>query len=121
MTKGQVEARISEAISQFEIQHMGRGPERIRTYILNDMIIIRLNGFLHLAERKLSQEKEGVELVKKMRTALFESSREELEHTIKKVIDVRIISTHSDVSTKTGEKIIILVLDQDLESQWKTK
>lgn len=121
MTKGQVEARISEAISQFEIQHMGRGPERIRTFIVNDMIIIRLNGFLHLAERKLAQEKEGVELVKKMRTALFESSRAEFERMVKQVIDVNIISTHSDVSTKTGEKVIMLILDQDLEAQWKTK
>jgi uncharacterized protein YbcI len=121
MTKGQVEARICEAISQFEINHMGRGPEKIRTYIVSDMIIIRLNGFLHLAERKLSADKDGIELVKRMRSALFETSRKELEETIRSVIDVNIISTHSDVSTKTGEKVIIIVLDRDLEMDWKTK
>lgn len=121
MTKGQVEARISEAISQFEVQHMGRGPEKIRTYILNDMIIIRLNGFLHTAERRLSNEKEGIELVKKMRRTLFENSRQELERAISRVIDVNIISTHSDVSTQTGEKIIILVVDKNLQEEWTTK
>ena len=31
MTKGQVEAKISEAVSKFEIEFMGRGPKQIRT------------------------------------------------------------------------------------------
>ncbi|MZQ75766.1 MAG: DUF2294 family protein [Peptoclostridium sp.] len=115
MTKGQIEAQISEAISKFEVEHMGRGPERIRTIIFQDMIIIRIKGFLSVSEKNLSQTKEGVELVKRMRTALFENARELLEETIKSVIDVDIISTYSDVSTRTGEKIIAIVADRDIE------
>lgn len=115
MTKGQVEAQISEAISKFEAEHMGRGPERIRTIIFQDMILIRIKGFLSISEKNLSQTKEGVDLVKKMRTALFENARDLLEETIKSVIDVEIISTFSDVSTRTGEKIIAIVADRDIE------
>lgn len=115
MTKGQIEAQISEAISKFEVEHMGRGPERIRTIIFQDMILIRIKGFLSVSEKNLSQTKEGVELVKRMRTALFENARELLEETIKSVIDVDIISTYSDVSTRTGEKIIAIVADRDIE------
>ena len=115
MTKGQIEARISEAISKFEIEHMGRGPEKIRTIILQDLILIRIKGFLSVSEKSLAQTKDGVELVKKVRSALFENARERLEETVKSVIDVEVVSTFSDVSTKTGEKIRAVVVDRDIE------
>ena len=115
MTKGQIESKLSEAISKFEIEQMGRGPEKIRTIIFQDLIIIRLKGFLSTSEKNLAQNKDGVELIKKIRTALFENAREELEAVIKSVIDIEIISTYSDVSTKTGEKIIAIVSDKNVE------
>jgi uncharacterized protein YbcI len=115
MTKGQIEAQLSEAISKFEIEHMGRGPEKIRTIISQDLIIVRLKGFLSVSEKTLAQNKEGIELVKKVRTALFENARERLEEVIKSVINVNVVSTFSDVSTKTGEKIIAIVVDKDIE------
>jgi len=115
MTKGQIEAKLSEAISKFEIEHMGRGPEKIRTIIFQDLIIVRIKGFLSKSEKSLAQSKEGIDLIKKVRIALFENAREGLEETIKSVLDVNIISTYSDVSTKTGEKMIAIVVDQDIE------
>ncbi len=115
MTKGQVESRISEAISKFEIEQMGRGPEKIRTVIFQDMIIIRLKGFLSPSEKNLAQNREGIELIKKVRTALFENARIDLEAAVRSVVDVDIISTYSDVSTKTGEKVIVVIVDQNLE------
>ena len=115
MTKGQIESKISEAISKFEIEQMGRGPEKIKTIILQDMILIRLKGFLSASERNLCQNREGIELIKKVRTALFENARIDLERAIQSVVDVHIISTHSDVSTKTGEKMIIVVAEENIE------
>ena len=115
MTKGQIESKLSEEISKCEIEQMGRGPEKIRTIIFQDLIIIRLKGFLSTSEKNLAQNKDGVELIKKIRTALFENAREELEAVIKSVIDIEIISTYSDVSTKTGEKIIAIVSDKNIE------
>ena len=115
MTKGQIESKISEAISKFEIEQMGRGPEKIRTIIFQDLIIIRLKGFLSPSEKNLAQNREGIELIKKVRMALFENARIGLEDAIKSVIDVNVISTYSDVSTKTGEKIIAIVVDHNLE------
>jgi uncharacterized protein YbcI len=115
MTKGQVEAKLSEAISKFEIEHMGRGPEKIRTLIFQDLIIVRQMGFLSKSEKSLAQNKEGIDLIKKVRSALFESSRDALEQAVKSVVDVNVISTYSDVSTKTGEKIIAIVVDRDIE------
>lgn len=115
MTKGQLEAKLSEAISKFEIEYMGRGPKSIRSYIINDMIIVRLTGFLSPSEQKLTDHPQGIDLFKKVRTSLFEGGRGYLETLITELIDVAIVSTHSDISTKTGEKLIIITTDKNLE------
>ena len=115
MTKGQMEAKISELVSKFEIEYMGRGPKTIRTYIIADMIIIRLSGFLSPSEQKLTDNQQGVELFKRVRTTLFEGGRGYLKTLITDFIDVAIVSTHSDISTKTGEKIIVITVDRNLE------
>ncbi len=115
MTKGQLEAKISEAISKFEVEYMGRGPKSIRTYIVQDLIIVRLTGFLSPSEQKLTDNPAGVELFKKMRASLFEGGRGFLEALIAQVIEAAIISIHSDISTKTGEKIIVITTDRNIE------
>lgn len=121
MTKGQLEARISEIVSKFEVEYMGRGPKTIRTYILSDMIIVRLIGFLSPSEKKLTESPQGVELLKKVRTSLFEGGREYLEKLLADVMDAAIVSTHSDISTKTGEKIIVITVDKNLEELFTVK
>lgn len=121
MTKGQLEAKISEVISKFEVEYMGRGPKTIRTHIINDMIVVRLIGFLSPSEKKITENEQGIELFKKVRTSLFECGRGYLEKLLADIMDVVVISTHSDISTKTGEKVIVITVDRDLESIYKTK
>lgn len=121
MTKGQLEAKISEVLSKFEIEYMGRGPKTIKTYIINDMIIVRLSGVLSPSEQKLTENPQGIELFKKVRTSLFEGGRGYLETLITDIIDVAIVSTHSDISTKTGEKIMVITVDKNLEEIYKIK
>lgn len=121
MTKGQLEARISEIISKFEVEYMGRGPKTIRTYILNDMIVVRLLGFLSPSEKKLTENVQGIELLKKVRTSLFEGGRGYLEKLLTNILDADIVSTHSDISTKTGEKVIIITVDKNLEELYTVK
>ena len=116
MTKGQAEAKISEAISKFEIEYNGRGPKQIRTLIVQDLIIIRLKGFLSQSEQKLAENSQGVELLKKVRTMIFESSKDYILALIKDIVDV--VSAHSDISTKTGEKVIIITVDENLEEKF---
>ena len=115
MTKGQLEAKISEAVSKFEMEYMGRGPKLIRTYVINDMILIRLSGVLSPSEQKLTETPQGIELFKKVRSSLFEGGRGYLEALITEIINAAIVSTHSDISTKTGEKIIVITTDKNIE------
>lgn len=120
MTKGQVEAQICEAIIKFEKEYMGRGPMETKAYILKDMIFIRLKGVLTLAEEQLAKTEEGAKLVKKTRMQLLESARALLENVVLDITGCHVKSMHTDISTKTGERVIIFILDQNLENKFAT-
>ena len=117
-TKGQIEALISEAIIKFEIEYMGRGPTETKTYIIKDMIFVRLKGVLTPAEEQLAKTAEGSDLVKKTRRQLMEGARMLLENMISGITACQIKSLHTDISTKTGERIIIFTLEQNLEENF---
>jgi uncharacterized protein YbcI len=112
-TKGQMEAEISEAIVKFEREYMGRGPEEARTYLLDDIIIVRLHGVLTPAERQLARsdsEGHGRALIKQVRMELLEKARPLLETIIRDITGQTVKSLHTDISTVTGERIIVLSL-----------
>ena len=114
-TKGQIEAQISEAIVKFEKEYMGRGPTETKAYIIKDMIFVRLRGVLIPAEEHLARTAEGAELIKKTRMQLLENARVLLEEIILDITGFQVKSMHTDISTKTGERVIIFTLHGGLE------
>ena len=118
-TKGQLEADISAAITQFEKDHLGRGPKEARTFIIEDMVLIRLRGVLTPAEEKLAKDERGAQLIKQMRMRLIESSQSLLIQIIEEKIGAKIITVHTDISTSTGERVFIFGLDRNRESELK--
>ena len=116
-TKGQMEAEISNSLIQFEKDYMGRGPKESRTYIIDDLILIRLKGVLTPAEQQLAKNPSGADLIKKVRANLLEQARIFLTETIEKITGVPVISLHTDVSTRTGERVIIFTLQEQLEKK----
>ena len=113
-TKGQIEAEISEAIIKFEKEYMGRGPEETKTYIIDDMVLVRLQGVLTPAEKQLAKTDEdtkGRALIKQVRIELLERARMLLETIIQDTTGKRVKSLHTDISTSTGERVIIFTLD----------
>lgn len=120
-TRGEIEAALANAIVQFERDHLGRGPVDARAYIIEDMILFRLKGVLTPAEMKLAQTLEGQSLIKQVRTQLLENSRSLLEEIIQQVIGSHIVSLHSDISVKSGERIIVLTVDENLEKRYGRK
>jgi uncharacterized protein YbcI len=109
-SKGQIEAEITEAIIRFEKEFMGRGPLEARTYLVDDMILVRLKNVLTQAELKLADapdRKDGGELIKRIRIALLEQGRPLLESTLEDIVGVEVKSLHTDISTRTGERIIL--------------
>jgi uncharacterized protein YbcI len=117
-TRGQSEAEFTEAIIKFEMQYLGRGPLEARTFFLKDMIFVRLRGILTPAEIKLAETQEGQALVKETRRRLFESSRTLLEGIVCDIVGCSVISLHTDMSTKTGERVVVLTVDTDLDEQF---
>lgn len=118
-SKGMIEAEISEAMIKFEKEYMGRGPLETRTYIVGDMVIVRLTKVLTRAEEQLTRTAEGLALIKKVRVTLLEEARHLLEAIIKDITDSKVLSMHTDISTTTGERVIIFVLDCNLEEVLK--
>ncbi len=114
-TRGEVEAEFTQAIVKFEKEYLGRGPLDARTFLVNDMILIRLRGILNAADRKLAETPDGQALVKETRRKLFETSRQIFDEMAEQITGCKLVSFHTDMSMKTGERIIILTVDQNLE------
>lgn len=114
MTQGEMEAAVCEGISKFQLEYMGRGPKDIRCFLINDLLLIRLQGVLTAAEQHLvrtqSPEK-GRDLLKDVRTQLIEIARPALESVIKTITGSKVVSLHHDISTVIGEEVILFSLD----------
>lgn len=111
-TRSEVEMEISRVLIHFEKEYMGRGPLETKTHLLDDMIVVRLKGVLTPSERKLAevQSDRGQYLLKQVRNELLTGGRPLLEAMIHKIVGVAVQSVHTDISTKTGERIIVFTL-----------
>lgn len=114
-TQGEIEALVCDGISRFEQDYMGRGPKDIRAHLLGDMLVIRLKGVLTAAEQHLVKTlpaEKGRDLLKQVRTHLVEMARPLMEAMVQEVTGVSVLSLHHDISTATGEEVIIFTLDE---------
>jgi uncharacterized protein YbcI len=112
-TRGELEAEICNAVIKFEKEYMGRGPLETKAYIIDDMVLVRLKNVLTQAEFKLADaadRKDGSELIKRVRISLLEQGRPLLEAAVQEILGVRVKSLHTDISTVTGERIILFTL-----------
>ncbi|MBU2563094.1 MAG: DUF2294 domain-containing protein, partial [Actinobacteria bacterium] len=78
----------------------------------------RLKGVLTPAEEQLAKTADGSELIKKTRIQLLEGARLLLENIISDITGYQVKSLHTDISTKTGERIIIFILYKNLEDKF---
>src|SRR6478735_2319181 len=109
-TQGEIEAGICDGINRFEQEYMGRGPKDIRTHLIGDLLVVRLQGVLTAAEQQLVKSlsaDKGRDLLKQVRTQLIETARPVLEVMVEDVTGVEVLSLHHDISTATGEEVIL--------------
>ena len=112
-TQGEIEAAVSEEISRFKQDYMGRGPKVIHTHLLGDLLVIRLHGVLTAAEQHLVKAlpaERGRDLLKQVRTHLIETARPVMEAMVEKVTGIKVVTMHHDISTTTGEEVVIFTL-----------
>lgn len=112
-TRGELEAAISRAFIHLEKEYTGRGPMETRTFLIEDLVLVRLKGVLTPAEIKLAgAEQRGAYLIKQARLELTNVKRPQLEALVAEMLGVGLRSVHTDISTRTGERIVVLSLDR---------
>jgi uncharacterized protein YbcI len=112
-SQGEIESAICDGISRFEQDYMGRGPKAIHAYLLGDLLVVRLQGVLTAAEQHLAKSlpaEKGRDLLKQVRTHLIETERPLMEALVQKVAGVNVLSLHHDISTVTGEEVLLFTL-----------
>jgi len=117
-TQGELEAAICEGITRFEQEYMGRGPKDIRAYLLGDLLVVRLQGVLTAAEQHLVKSlpaEKGRDLLKQVRTHLIETARPVMEAMVQEVTGAKVLTMHHDISTVTGEEIVLFILAESPE------
>jgi uncharacterized protein YbcI len=112
-TQGEIEAAICAGITRFEQEYMGRGPKDIRAHLIDDLLVVRLQGVLTAAEQHLVKSlpaEKGRDLLKQVRTHLLETARPILEKMVGEVTGMKVLSMHHDISTVTGEEVVLFTL-----------
>jgi uncharacterized protein YbcI len=112
-TQGEIEAAVCEGVSRFEQEYMGRGPKDVHAWLVGDLLVVRLRGVLTAAEQQLVTTlpaERGRDLLKQVRTHLIETARPLMEAMIQEATGARVLSLHHDISTVTGEEVVLFTL-----------
>jgi uncharacterized protein YbcI len=112
-SQGEIESAICDCVTRFEQEYIGRGPKSIHAHLLGNLLMVRLQGVLTAAEQQLVQSlppEKGRDLLKQVRTHLIEAARPIMETMVEKVTGVAVISLHHDISTVTGEEVVLFTL-----------
>jgi uncharacterized protein YbcI len=135
-SQGEIEAAVSDGISRFQQEFVGRGPRDIHAYLIGTMLVVRLQGVLTPAERQLISPQAGAAgngeskgraseagtphangdngngraLLKQVRSHMVATGRPLLEQIVRSATGVEMVSLHHDISTVTGEEVIVFSL-----------
>ena len=113
LTQAESEAAIRDGIIRFQEEYLGWRSEQIHAHLIKDLLVVRIVGVLTLAERQLGKSlspENGRDLIKQVRKQLLELARPMLESLVHEVAGVKVLSMHHDISTVTGEEVVIFSL-----------
>jgi CheY-like chemotaxis protein/uncharacterized protein YbcI len=113
LTQDESEAAICDGIIRFQDEYLGWRAERIHAHLIEDLLVVRILGALTLAEQQLGKSAspgKGRDLIKEVRKQLLEIARPMLESLVHEVAGVKVVSMHHDLSTVTGEEVVIFSL-----------
>jgi len=129
-SQGEMEAEVCDGISRFQQEFIGRGPRDIHTHLVGPLVVVRLQGVLTPAERRLMDTTpangegavgaalnghgngngNGRALLKQVRAHMLASGRTRLREIVEQATGVSLVSSHHDISTLTGEEVIVFSL-----------
>jgi uncharacterized protein YbcI len=138
-SQGEIEAAVCDGISRFQQEFIGRGPRDIHAHLLGTLLVVRLQGALTPAERQLlaprhepagpdanepaagaatpgngngtsAEHGNGRSLLKQVRAHMVATGRPRLEEIVRLATGVNLVSVHHDISTITGEEVLVFSL-----------
>ena len=135
-SQGEIEAAVCDGISQFQQEFVGRWPRDIHAHLIGTLLVVRLQGVLTPAERQLvaapahangdgeavgearmpalngggEANGNGRALLKQVRAHMVATGRPRLEEVVETATGVKLVSVHHDISTVTGEEVIVFSL-----------
>jgi uncharacterized protein YbcI len=128
-SQGEIEAAVCDGISRFQQEFIGRGPKDIHSHLIGTLLVVRLQGVLTAAERQLLTPRDGQPadgngngnggghdtgngraLLKQVRAHMVATGRPRLEAIVREAVGVNLISVHHDISTITGEELLVFSL-----------
>lgn len=129
-SQGEIEAAVCDGISRFQQEFIGRGPKDIHSHLIGTLLVVRLQGVLTPAERQLIAPQEaaaaddgngnghgngqengnGRSLLKQVRSHMVCTGRPRLESIVEDAVGVKLVSVHHDISTVTGEELLVFSL-----------
>lgn len=139
-SQGEIEAAVCDGISRFQQEFIGRGPRDIHAHLLGNLLVVRLQGVLTPAERQLiapwheavtaaaagpavgegvgngdgngngNGNGNGRSLLKQVRAHMVATGRPRLEEIVEQATGVKLVSVHHDISTVTGEEVLVFSL-----------
>ena len=115
-TKTEIESAIRIAIIKFEQEFMGRGPDDVRTFVVRDLVVVRLKGVLTPAERQLAKTVEGVDMVKRLRQNLIALGRDKLCEQVSEITGSNAVALFTDIDVQLGERVFVFAVDRDIQS-----
>jgi len=126
-SQGEIEAAVCDGVARFQQDFIGRGPKDIAAHLVGSLLVVRLQGVLTPAERQLvavsggetaapaagapaAADGNGRSLVKQLRSHVVSSGRPRLAEIVEGAVGVRLVSVHHDISTITGEELLVFSL-----------
>ena len=127
-SQGEIEAAVCDGVSRFQQEFVGRGPRDIRAHLLGGLLVVQLQGVLTPAERQLIAPRggggnghgdgngfdqdagNGRALLKQVRAHMVATGRPRLEEMVEAATGVKLVSVHHDISTVTGEEVLVFSL-----------
>lgn len=110
--QSRVEALISDRVMSFERRLIGRGPDRIHTHLVEDLVVVRSCGVLTVFERSLLGVPGGAEIVRRSREILFDASGKEIARIVGEATGSAVLHAHSSLSIERYEWVYVIVLEE---------
>jgi uncharacterized protein YbcI len=113
LTEAESQAAICACFIRFQADFLGWRSAKIHAHFINDLLVIRILGGLTHAECQLAKAAtpaKGRHLIKQVRKELLEVARPFLESMVHEVAGVKAVSMHHDISTVTGEEVVLFSL-----------